>query len=417
MDFNVKKIMPLTALLCNCLFAGQSDEVSEMIDETEQLEGYPAIFMPNSELMVVPAEASPEKTSGELTDQIEESAPADPMEDSTPMSKVEPQTSPQAITPNAGPEIAHGVDINIGADFLWWRIHEDGLGYVTSGNGGGGGFPNPSQGSVYHPDWGWQPGFKVSLGVDLNYDGWDFGAEYTWLNPGSGSSSVTDNPGLYPMWNITNHWAIPLYSTTEGGLLQAFASSRTTFNVINLDVGRNFFISHHLKMRPFIGFKGSWQHQHYSVTYYAKGAEDPLYYTQTMSNNQKYWGVGLHTGFNTAWQFSKCWSLYGDFAASAMWSQFQVSRLDQIIAGPNVTNPNVYLNTLNSFHTIKPVLEWGLGLRWESYFSENAYHFLVQAGWEEQIWLNMNQLFVPFNEGNHGDLDLQGLTVKFRFDF
>jgi len=59
-----------------------------------------------------------------------------------------------------------------------------------------------------------------------------------------------------------------------------------------------------------------------------------------------------------------------------------------------------------------------MGLRGEWWFFENRYHFMIQAGWEEQLWINHNN-FEKVNgvQANHGDLLLQGLTIKLRFDF
>ena len=88
-------------------------------------------------------------------------------------------------------------------------------------------------------------------------------------------------------------------------------------------------------------------------------------------------------------------------------------------------------NVKNDFHTIKPVLELYMGLRWEDWMCCDCYHYSIELGWEEQWWANENQFFsveplVIVNNGPNrsrltesrlGDLIMQGLTVKVRFDF
>lgn len=368
------KVLPLAGLLCSCLFAAQPQQ-----DDMNSHQRRPA---------------------GQMQD----------------------DGRYREITPNAGPRVTNGADVYIDADFIWWHVHQDGMGYVLSGFGNGTTATQASGGSVHHPGFSWEPGFKVSLGVALGHDGWDLGAEYTWLNPNRSSQNRNNDTDLYPMWNIANNYNSPVYSTATGGVKQASSSWKTTFNVIDLEMGRNYFISQHLKLRPHIGFKGSWQDQDYSVTYVRRGTQagagTARETTDKMVNNQDYWGFGIRTGLDTAWHFTKSWSIYGDFAISGMWSHFKIKRKDTEQQIPHGSNGVFTIfDYQNSFHTIKPVMEWGIGLRWETWFSDDDYHFLIQAGWEEQSWLEMNQHVVPMNECNHGDLDLQGLTVKFRFDF
>lgn len=316
------------------------------------------------------------------------------------------------ITPNAGPRVTDGVDVFVDADFIWWYTEIDGLGYAMTG------YDNrsantPPAGKLYNPNWKWEPGFKVSLGLALGHDGWDLGAEYTWLRYGTQSGTVTSD-NLYPMWNIANNYTNFTANPGATGSLAA-ASYKTSlhFNVIDLELGRNYFVSQHLKMRPFVGLKGAWTTNDYQVTY-TRRASSSANDTDLMKNNQDHWGIGLRTGLDTAWHFTKEWSIYGDVAFSALWSRFKVTRTD---TDADSSSTNTVFNVTNTVHTLKPVLEMGMGLRWETWFSDNDYHFLVQAGWEQQLWYEYNQHFSVYEEANRGDLTLQGLTVKVRFDF
>lgn len=301
------------------------------------------------------------------------------------------------ITPNAGPRVADGVDVAVTADFIYWYTEQDGMAYALTGYG-----TNPASGKVYSASGSWEPGFKVGLGLALGHDGWDTMVQYTWIQQ-SVSSSVTSNT-LKTMWDIGSVTTISAAS----------ANTNFHFNVLDWELGRNYYISQNLTLRPHAGLKGAWQTQHFHVNYTNLAGTTEY----EMKNNQKYWAVGLRSGLNTAWHFTKEWSLFGDMALSALWANFKVTRVDESAALPEVEGTEtVSLSTKNTVNTVKPVLEMALGLRWETWFSDNDYHFMVQAGWEDQVWFSQNQMLHLTDSAAHGDLGLQGLTVKVRFDF
>ncbi|QVL57594.1 MAG: MOMP family protein [Simkaniaceae bacterium] len=329
------------------------------------------------------------------------------------------ESTPQVITPNAGPKVDHGIDVCITADFIYWTARMDGLSYAITGSSDG--TLNASKGSVQYPDWRWKPGFKVGLGLNLPHDGWDIYAEYTWLHSRAWDATSINHKGILPTWDISH---LDQFSTTTASITSARANWKVHINTFDLSLGRNYFISKFLTLRPFVGFKGSWIKQDYHVRYSV--LINPLNSTLRMKNDQSYWGIGLRTGMNTAWHLTQAWSLYGDFALSALWSQFEVDRKDTRLDEANnggANNPSLntsitVVNSSNDFHTLKGVLELGLGVRGEWWVFEDRYHFLVQAGWEEQLWINHNNLMkLHFTQSDHGDLTLQGLTIKARFDF
>ncbi len=327
------------------------------------------------------------------------------------------QKSPsfREITPSAGPRVSHGVDVFITADFIYWTTRQDGMGFVMSGFGNG--IVNPTKGQVHHIDWDFDPGFKAGIGFNLSHDGWDVFAQYTWLHTHPSTASVQKSSGdpsrLQVAWNLGITNAQP---ASDAALVKATATWDNHFNVIDLELGRNYFISQFLTLRPYFGLKGSWQDQDFKVTYlYDESISEPQT-TFLMKNDMDFWGIGLRTGLNTGWFFYKNFSLFADFALSALWSNFEIERKDRRLRSTAPTNL-VLIDVDNDFHTIKAVLEFDIGLRYDLWFYDDEYHLGFQAGWEEQIWFSHNQLLRKTEEGAHGDLILQGLTVKIRFDF
>lgn len=63
------------------------------------------------------------------------------------------------------------------------------------------------------------------------------------------------------------------------------------------------------------------------------------------------------------------------------------------------------------------MLQGKAGIGWETDFKQGRYHFSTQLGYEGQIWFNQLRIATFQQLRLHGDLTLQGGTLKCRFDF
>ncbi|HSX12675.1 MAG TPA: Lpg1974 family pore-forming outer membrane protein, partial [Rhabdochlamydiaceae bacterium] len=69
-----------------------------------------------------------------------------------------------------------GANIFVTADFIYWTAREDNLDFAITKDID----IDPAKGRFVGPETRWRPGFKVGVGHDFCYDGWDIFAEYTW---------------------------------------------------------------------------------------------------------------------------------------------------------------------------------------------------------------------------------------------
>ena len=82
-----------------------------------------------------------------------------------------------------------------------------------------------------------------------------------------------------------------------------------------------------------------------------------------------------------------------------------------------ILRPTLY-DRYECCYTFEPVLSIDAGFKWDQWFSEGDYHISIQAAWEHQLWILQNEYIkVPTETDHIGDLVLQGLTIKARFDF
>lgn len=339
------------------------------------------------------------------------------------------------ITPNAGPRVAHGADVFITADFIWWKSHEDGLNYSASGLGIGGipvakTFDPTSKGKVAAVGSDWAPGFKVGLGLNLAHDGWDLYTEYTWLH--SSDESSQNNNIVVSSFTSVGEQGLSTDEANRPTLIRAVESNakwKHHLNVVNLELGRNFYLSQFLTMRPHIGLKGTWQDTDYLFNFTAP--EDTPFGIHIldadnvatvgpyrMHGKTDVWGIGVRSGLDLSYFMTKSWSLYGKLAWTSMWANYYELERHDTLQIPDEQKSKLVANIANdNLYTIKYVAEMELGLRWETWFYDDNYHFAIQAGWEQQAWLNWG-VFTVFEEPQiFNDLAFHGLNLKFRFDF
>lgn len=331
------------------------------------------------------------------------------------------------ITPSAGPRVAHGADVFITANFLWWGVNQNGLNYAVSAgfapSDGNDAFASASRGKSKYIGHDWTPGFRVGLGLNMSHDGWDIFTQYTWLRPShSNIVSNTTNGVTFTLGSLLPEGAEG--PTTLANIIKG--SWNLNFNVIDVELGRNFYLSQYLTMRPFIGFKGTWQDQDVKVTSVSDnysipfGGQDipvtgPFVHKRKLDN----WGLGVRGGFNLAWFMAKNWSIYGNLAFTSMWTNYdKISATDTLQDNAvGSINSKTYVNIqAENFYTVKYVTESEIGLRYDVWFYDDNYHFAVQAGWEQQVWINW-ATFQEVLDHTWNDLTLHGLNLKFRFDF
>ncbi|MEX0961424.1 MAG: Lpg1974 family pore-forming outer membrane protein [Simkaniaceae bacterium] len=319
------------------------------------------------------------------------------------------------VFPDASPCLVCPWGVHLNGDFIYWTARQEGLGYVYSQT------RNPfnnieidTKGSVKHNDFNFDPGFRIGFGFDIRQDDWDVSLTYTWLHTGSQTDQIRSR-------DLDHSETAPLFlfqNTTPSSLaLEASTAWALKFNVIDLYMGRNFFLSETLSVKPFFGLKASIQHQDLKQHL---SAVIPIIQEFSFESDEdfRYFGLGIRSGFDSAWELGKQFSLVCSGSLSALYGDYEISRKDRS-TDLQIPSPQeeVDLYTNNHFHKINGVFELFLGVRWEKHFGEKHYYFKTDFGFEQQIWMNQNQFLFLYEEGSHGDLILQGFTMKIRLDF
>jgi hypothetical protein len=137
-----------------------------------------------------------------------------------------------------------------------------------------------------------------------------------------------------------------------------------------------------------------------------------------MKAKNDFWGFGARAGLDSEWRLGSGWNLFGNVAASLLYSHFDVEQ--------KVTFADAIRTQIDhDFYTVTPNTEIALGLRWTKPFSKNKYLLSVKAAYEFHAWMDQNRLRRFFDtaapsandEVSKGNLYLTGFAFDVGFDF
>ncbi len=298
------------------------------------------------------------------------------------------------INPPAMPLTRNGWDFQISADALLWQLFEDGLTYAVETTPTG--LPVGADGVKSKYNWG----FRIGLDWTLPHDNWDIDLSWTHLISNRHGSSTATAPNILVK-------AQGFANAATVGYTAASSRYHNRLDQIDLNMGREFFISKWVTLRPFFGLRADWLRQRLRTSYTSA--------TLAQSTNQrnKWWGIGIESGLNTQWSFCGGFSIYGNVATAIEYGlqKLQLSESGGVDAGFR-----------RSYHICRPILDLQLGLGWDYNFCEDGFHFGLKLGWENHVYFDQSR-FLSYNTVNYSDntsggsLTYQGWTLHACFDF
>lgn len=263
----------------------------------------------------------------------------------------------------------------------------------------------------------WDYGFRIGAGSNLTYDQWDTTLSWTWFRTDA-KHSIPFNPnatvgaeffGAFLSFALENN---DVLNTSES------LSVRWSllFNMFDWELGRGFWVSNDLSIRPFLGLKGGWIHQSIDATYdnlSVNSVATPNVGIEHLKND--FWGIGPSGGINTKWRVrdfgSHFFDLFGDFSAAEMWGTWSCSDVysTSIPTTSSVNSKNSSLGAL--------MCRGFVGIGWDADFRTKQSHFAAKLGYEMQIWFNQLRIATFQLQRLHNDLTLQGVTFNCRLDY
>ena len=298
------------------------------------------------------------------------------------------------------------------ADYLYWYARECGLTYATKllatevliGNSLGDSSNSLVPTDAVNMDTKWQSGVRVGLGWNTDCDGWDFFAQWTgYWNDNSSSSSVALFDGLVP--EVDERALLPNYvaglpESSAGIAVESFEKVKAKWdfkmNRFDLQIGKRYWLSKCFTMRPYAGLGGIWTETDFVVNPEARtflrnleeDATETIIKKADIENSN--WGAGFIGGFQPTWQFAECFGLWADIGMALLWGELKEKNVQTSTRTTGAGEQTYRIDYKNHYFCMNPILDLALGVRWETYWCDQQFHFALDLGWEHHILFQHN---------------------------
>ncbi len=304
----------------------------------------------------------------------------------------------------------------INADFIYWAVDQGGLDYQYNSQVVGGVQGNYEVLDITR-DKSWKPGFKVGIGMNTPHDNWGVHAQYTWLWFDSSDNQMRHDAtnGQLCLWS--NGQGLALDNYEAGG----YAQWRMKFNDVFLSLNRSIYRHAKTHFQGEFGLRAAWNDQTVEVVQGAAAGNQ----TDRHTARQEFSSIGWRAASDCTWSFTEdnSFSFFSDFVLSLLAAKWDEHRWYDaaVTAGGALTD--TALRGRATHYGIQPVVDINAGLRWQTTLDsadEDAYGFMIQAGWETQYWHENNKL-IGWNDveatDHNGSLSFSGLSLRAQFDW
>jgi hypothetical protein len=329
------------------------------------------------------------------------------------------------VNPPARPQVINGADIFAYGDLLYWKANENGIPLAVVNNGSE---LNLNNAKVNNLRGRYDFAFRVGIGYDIPHDGWDLSLSWLRYNSNGHRKHIHSHTGRY---------VFPTLAPSTDPIANLDAATRAKgrwkllLNQLDLDLGREFFVSKWMTLRPHAGVRSDWIEQKLKAEYENFTDLLPASSEVDIKYRDSWWGVGLEAGLDSQWGLGSGWSIFANLAAAILYGEHNIRFKDKndpaayLGNGLGITpSSGVFANVRDKTWIAHPILDLQLGLRWDGMVANDHLHIGVHLGWENHVYFSQNQFPIfsdDYNFGkffaNQGDLSLEGWTLGMRPDF
>lgn len=329
----------------------------------------------------------------------------------------------------------NGWGVMVKVEPLIWKVSQDGLEYAVSAR-----YDlvttdvttlvsfyqlDVDKGRVHAPDFKYDWGFRVGLGYLTPRDNWQVEADWARYNHSASDRVSKDgdpNPNNVLATSgggsgefISPFWVAQLFAN-PGLMNRAKALFNLEMDLLDIELGREFYLSNFLIVRPFVGFRAAWIDQKYRLSYTSfnfqqltapfTGDISRLIFVK-MKNDMR--GFGGRMGLGTKWVIWKGLGLCAEGAFSILRSRYSLSyflhdrqpvpQLNLLGSGTVAAFPVVQgqapfddsYRVKNKLYTNTLISDFFVGLCWEQSFSNGRFCLNIWGGYELSVYYQQNR--------------------------
>jgi len=358
-----------------------------------------------------------------------------------------------------------------GVDYLAWYVDQEGMSYASVydiANTAATSTANAADGKDLFFKTKWDSGVRAMAGFKPCNKSWDIRSSYTYFStndkpralsssatsisttpPEGGSIVATSGTVIIPAYFSVREPAAGFASDEAIITYSILPRWKFNFNQADLELSEEFFVTCDATIRFFGGFRGLWTNQKFEEvialesTFLSDGITTTFGSSAAFEAQHKFSAFGARAGFDFNYTVGGGLDLYASCAGSILWGWFndrQSYAVTTAISGSTGTEDAAETFT-HSHHTSILNLDTAFGLRWNYWLNCNRHLLTVRFGWEQHIYLNINQFqnFAntplvgaigpgsillggtqqPFADHNvqRGDLSLSGFVVGLQYAF
>jgi hypothetical protein len=321
-------------------------------------------------------------------------------------------------------------DLYVDGSFIYWQVAQDNMAYaLTNNNALVAATATDIAGNYVETDFTYQPGFKVTGGMNFDYDNWDSFVEYTRLHGSTDTSTNGPSAG-----SLLANWGSNHLLAKSQVFRSAWSTFKTNLDFVDWVLARSFFVGKDLTFHPMVGVRGAWITQSMSVHYRnpttsgLSGSFDSnstilgVYSSQDVYSRVHSWGVGPRVGLEGSWMLGQGIRFYGNGYADILYTKYKIQ--NKAVYTITSSGAGQTFAFTEKPGTVRTHLDLELGLGWGSYFDDNNWHIDLSAGYGFQVFFNQNMFRSSFDNtvvasgsATNGDMTIQGLTATVRIDF
>lgn len=308
----------------------------------------------------------------------------------------------------------HSTQRSISIAPLIWTAREAGADCWAEGIISG---PSFLSNNLEQVNFGWDLGFRIGAHYEINDDQWDTQLFYTWFKT-HGKDCASRGPGSMHSTFLGNFYVNNPDAAGISGPAYESASIEWAIKVqiFDAELGRNFWMSKSVQIRPFIGAKAGSIHQSIHSKWYKPQLDNAPFFNLGIENiKNNFRGIGPEMGINTAWVLftgkHNTLSFFEDISGALMYGHWSFGDIFN-----NDINQKIIIDS-QSINGAASMLRLFAGFEWNSELRRSLYTWCVKLGYEAQCWLNQLQ-FYSFTGGRLcNQLTLQGVAIEFCFGF